>query len=68
MQTDYVAALVASGARWVLTTDRYSGTEHAPEPRMLRYFTRERTYDFDIHSLASWDRPKNVVLWRRAAE
>lgn len=68
MQTDYVAALVTSGARWVVTTDRYSGTEHAPEPRMARYFTRERTYDFDVHSLATWDRPKNVVLWQRAPQ
>lgn len=65
MRADYVAALVASGARWVLTTDRYSGSESAPEPRMPPYFTRERTYDFDVRSLAEWDRPKNVVLWRR---
>jgi len=65
MSTDYVAALVASGARWVLTTDRYAGTERAPEPRIAESFTRERTYDFDVRSLASWDRPKNVVLWRR---
>jgi len=68
MQTDYIAALVGSGARWVLTTDRYSGTEHAPEPRMVRDFTRDRAYDFDVHSLASWDKPKNVVLWRRAVQ
>jgi len=65
MPTDYVAALVASGARWVLTTDRYGGSESAPEPRMPPYFTRARTYDFDVRSLADWDRPKNVVLWRR---
>ncbi len=66
LQVDYVAALVASGARWVVTTDRYTGTDRAPEPRMAGSFVRERTFDFDVHSLASWDRPKNVVLWRRA--
>jgi hypothetical protein len=67
LRTDYMAALVASGARWVLTTDRYAGSDRAPELRLPQYFTRERTYDFDVHSLASWDRPKSVVLWRRAA-
>jgi hypothetical protein len=67
MPLDYVAALLHSGARWVVTTDRYQGTDHAPEPRMRAYFTPERTYDFDLHSLASWDRPKHVVLWRRIA-
>jgi len=65
LPVDYVAALVASGADWVVTTDRYAGTERAPEPRIAQYFTRERTYDFDVHSLASWDSPKSVVLWRR---
>jgi hypothetical protein len=68
LQADYTAALVASGAHWVVTTDRYAGTERAPELRLPRYFTRERTYDFDVHSLASWDRPKSVVLWRRTAD
>jgi hypothetical protein len=66
MSMDYVAALVATGARWVVTTDRYAGTDQAPEPRMSPYFTRERTYDFNLHSLSTWDRPTNVVLWRRA--
>jgi hypothetical protein len=67
LAVDYVAALLASGARWVLTTDRYVGTDRAPEARMAAYYARERAFDFDVHSLASWDRPKNVVLWRRTA-
>ena len=64
MKIDYVDALVASGARWILTTGRYSG-DRAPEPRMARAFVRERELDFNVHSLAEWDRPTNVVLWRR---
>jgi hypothetical protein len=65
LQADYVGALVASGADWVVTTDRYAGTDRAPERRMAAYFAREQTFDFDLHSLADWDRPKSVVLWRR---
>jgi hypothetical protein len=65
LPTDYVAALVTSGARWVITTDRYRDTDRAPEPRMPPFFERVRTLDFSLRSLSSWDTAGNAVLWRR---
>jgi len=67
MRVDYVDALVGSGARWVITTDRYKGPR-APEARMARAFEREKTFDFDVHSLAEWDHAANVVLWHKIGE
>jgi hypothetical protein len=68
LHTDYVAALVASGARWVITTDRYRDTDRSPEPRMPPFFERVRTLDFSVHSLSSWDTAGNAVLWRRVPD
>ncbi len=65
MPLDYVDALAASGAKWVITTDRYAGTDRAPEPRMTRAFSREQTFDFNVRGMSSWDHPTEVVLWRR---
>ena len=65
MNLDYVDALVASGARWVITTGRYTG-DRAPETHLPRAFVRQQQFDFDVHSLAAWDHPTNVVLWRRS--
>ena len=55
LPTDYVAALAPSGARWVITTDRYRDTDRAPEPRMPPFFERVGTLAFSVHSLSSWD-------------
>lgn len=65
MNVDYVAALAASGARWVVTTGRYADRDDAPERTLSSAFVRVRAYDFDLRSLASWDRPDDVALWRR---
>jgi hypothetical protein len=65
LATDYVAALVTSGARWVITTDSYLDTDRSPEPRMPPFFERVRTLDFSLRSLSSWDKAGNAVLWRR---
>jgi hypothetical protein len=69
MQVDYVDALVASGARWVVTTDRCTKGKYAGvrsiEAQMARAFVRVKTYPFDVHGLEQWDTPTNVSLWQR---
>jgi hypothetical protein len=66
MSVDYVDVLRRSGTKYVLLTDRADEKEL---PGLVQpTFEWVKDCDFRVQSLADWDRPGILSLWRRRGD